>query len=437
VKRVAFCTFGCKLNQYDTEAMRTLLEEEGGWRSVSLTEEADVYVVNTCSVTAKADARARAMIRRLHAERPQARIVAAGCYAQRAPEEIARITGVSLVLGAADRERVAQEIACVAPGEPARLAVSPIEAARGFAEVGISSLTDHSRAFVKIQEGCDAACAFCIIPATRGRPRSRRPQDVLAEVRTLLAAGYAEVVLTGVHLGNYGLDLERRRLLPELVRKILAEPGLARFRLSSLQPETVSDELIDLMAERPEFARHWHIPLQSGSDAVLGRMGRPYASADFVRLLERIAAAIPDCGIGTDVICGFPGESEADFRTTCDVLTALPITYLHAFTFSARPGSAAAGFSDQVPGEIRKERTRELKRLGRSKNRAFRERHLRRTVSVFVENASTEPGKPPGGLTDNYLRVEIDAPSVAGPLTDVHVTDLTRDGLRGLPVRES
>jgi threonylcarbamoyladenosine tRNA methylthiotransferase MtaB len=437
VKRVAFCTFGCKLNQYDTEAMRTLLEENGEWRPVSLEEEADVYVVNTCSVTAKADARARAMIRRLHAERPQARIVAAGCYAQRAPEEIARLDGVSLVLGAADRERVAQEIARLAPGEPPRLAVSPIAAARDFLEVGIRTLTDHSRAFVKIQEGCDAACTFCIIPTTRGRPRSRRPENVLAEIRTLIAAGYAEVVLTGVHLGNYGLDLAGRRLLPELVRRILDEPGLARFRLSSLQPETVSDELIELMVARPEFARHWHIPLQSGSDSVLGRMGRPYTSADYVRRLERIAAVIPECGIGTDVICGFPGESETDFLATRDVLAALPITYLHAFTYSARPGSAAAEFPDQVPGEIRKERTRELKRLGWSKNRAFRERHVGRTVSVFLENARAAPGKPPGGLTDNYVRVEIDTPSLPGPLADVRVTALTRDGLRALPAGES
>jgi threonylcarbamoyladenosine tRNA methylthiotransferase MtaB len=431
LKRVAYCTFGCRLNQYDTETIRTLLEDVGEWRTVPFNEEADVYVVNTCSVTAKADARARNMIRRIHGERPGARIVATGCYAQRAPEDLAALPGVSLVLGAADRERVTDEMADLRPGR-VRMAVSPIAEATRFHEVPITEMMDRSRAFVKVQEGCNESCSFCIIPQTRGRSRSRRPESVLDQVRQLVDAGYAEIVITGVHVGDYGLDLtEGRRLLPELARRILRMPGLARLRVSSIEPSTVTDELIDLMAGEEKFARHFHIPFQSGSDEILRSMNRRYAAGEFAELIGRIAERVPGCGIGTDVICGFPGETDDHFRQTFDHLETLPITYIHPFTYSVRPGSQAETMGDHVPGDVKKRRTRALKKLSRDKSLAFRRRLVGRDVTVFAEEMRVSGEPHLGGLTDNYVRVDLGPGSAEENLLRARVTGVTDDGVVG------
>jgi threonylcarbamoyladenosine tRNA methylthiotransferase MtaB len=428
---VAFCTFGCRLNQYDTESMRTLLEDEGDWRTVAWNEEADVYVVNTCSVTAKADARARNMIRRIHGERPEARIVATGCYAQRAPEDIAELPGVSLVLGAADRERTVNEFEQIVPGE-IRMSVSPISEATTFHEVPITEMMDRSRAYVKVQEGCNETCSFCIIPQTRGRSRSRRPEKVLEQVRELVGSGYSEIIVTGVHVGDFGLDLrEGKRLLTDLLVDILALPGLDRLRLSSIEPSTVTPELIDLMASEEKFARHFHIPMQSGSDDVLARMNRRYASASFAELLHGIAERVPDCGIGTDVICGFPGETDRDFQRSFDRLVELPITYIHPFTYSVRPGSEAEAFGDQIPGDVRKRRTRALKRLSRDKNLAFRRTFVGDTMPIFVEEMRVGGAPHLGGLTDNYVRVDLGPGEAERSVVGARITAVTDDGLAG------
>ncbi len=431
MKRVAFCTFGCRLNQYDTEAMRTLLTEEDDWRAVRFDEEADVYVVNTCSVTARADSRARNMIRRIRSEHPGADVVATGCYAQRAPDEIASIDGVSLILGAADREHVVREFARIVPGET-RVSVSPISEATAFHEVPITEMMDRTRAFVKIQEGCEENCTFCIIPSTRGRSRSRRPEKVLQQIRELIDGGYTEIVLTGVHIGRFGQDLvEGRELLGELIAELLDLPGLDRFRLSSIQPDTVSDDLIELCASHPKFARHFHIPLQSGSDDVLRRMKRTYAAGEFADLIRRIADRIPDCGLGTDVICGFPGETDDDFQETFNRIESLPLTYLHPFTFSVRPGSEAEAFGDQVPGDVRKRRTRALKKLSRDKSIAFRERHVGQTMPIVVEESRRDGVPHLGGLTDNYIRVELGPGTADGTVAWANLGELIDDGVTG------
>ena len=327
-RRVAFCTFGCRVNQYDTESLRTLLTAQGRFRTVSARDDADVYVVNTCSVTHRADATARKMVRRIHAEHPNAQIIVTGCYAQRAPHEIAELGGVSLVLGAADRGRILDELKLTVPGET-RFAVSPVEDAKTFLEVPITEMMERSRAFVKVQEGCNESCTFCIVPQTRGLSRSRMPERVLEQVGKLVDAGYAEIVLTGVHVGDYGLDLEggRRRLAP-LVRDILGVPGLARLRLSSIEPASITDEIIELVASEEKFARHFHIPLQSGNDEILARMQRRYTAGQFRNLVTKIARSIPGCGIGSDIICGFPGETDAQFQDTFDCLVNHP-NYLH------------------------------------------------------------------------------------------------------------
>jgi len=257
------------LNAYDTETVRTLLEEQGGWQTVGLREEAELYVVNTCSVTTQADASARKAIRRLSNQHPDARIAVTGCYAQRAPQDIAELPGVSLIVGAADRATIAQQVETLAPGE-IRVAVSPVEDDRTFLDVPITEMMERSRALVKVQEGCDQSCTFCIVPQTRGRSRSRAPERVFSQVQGLIDAGYTEIVLTGVHIGSYGLDLQGNTIrLTDLIKSILELSGLERLRLSSIEPSSIDEELIELMASEPKFARHFHIPFQSGFNDIL------------------------------------------------------------------------------------------------------------------------------------------------------------------------
>ena len=431
-KRVAFCTFGCRLNQYDTEAMRTLLEREGEFRTVGFREEADIYVVNTCSVTARADATARKTIRRLANEHPDAQIVVSGCYAQRASEEIAALPGVSLVLGAANRGAIAAEVRLSPPGAQ-RIVVAPVQEATKFLEVPITEMMDRSRAFVKVQEGCDESCSFCIVPQTRGRSRSRDPERVISQVHELVESGYSEIVLTGVHVGEFGADLGNgQRLLPALIEQILAIPGVLRFRLSSIEPSTITQDVIDLMAAEPRFANHFHIPFQSGSNEVLARMQRRYTVEMFEDIVERINAAVPGFGFGTDVICGFPGESDADFQQTFDCLERWPITYIHPFTYSIRPGSEAERFSDQVDGDVKKRRTRALKRLSSDKTMAFRQNYVGRETEVMIERAKRSGETVIGGLTDTYLRVDLPhAPRDADGLRVVKVTGVSEQALVG------
>ena len=405
---------------------------------MGLREEAELYVVNTCSVTARADASARKAIRRLHAEHPQARILVTGCYAQRAPQEIEQLPGVSLILGAADRADVVRELESVRAGE-LRRAVSPIGDAVKFLDVSITEMMEHSRAYVKVQEGCNEACTFCIVPQTRGRSRSREPERVLAQVQELVGAGYAEVVITGVHVGDYGLDLTPgRRQLTELLRRILDVSGVQRLRLSSIEPASVSPELVDLVASEPRFARHFHIPFQSGSNRVLERMRRRYRVEQFVELIESISQRIPRCGIGADVICGFPGETDEDFQCTFDRLVELPITYVHPFTYSVRPGSQAESFRDQIPGDVKKRRTRSLKRLSRDKTRAFQEQHVGEVMPVLLESESRPGAGVAGasnlgfaGWTDNYLRVETGAGKTPAGIEPVRITALGENHLVG------
>ncbi len=438
MKTVAFRTFGCRLNQYDTETVRTLLENEGGWHSVPAAKNAQVFVVNTCSVTAQADASARKAIRRIHREHPRSHIVVTGCYAQRAPEELAELPGVSLVVGAADRARVAAKLnEIVASPEPleVQIAVSPVSEAKTFLDVPISEMMEHSRAYVKVQEGCNQACSFCIVPQTRGRSRSRSRESVLAQVRKLIAAGYVEIVLTGVHIGDYGLDLEAgQRLLADIIAQILDMPGLQRFRLSSIEPASISDELVELMVAHKRFARHFHIPFQSGSNPVLERMRRGYRVEEFRARVEGIAERVPDCGIGCDVICGFPGESDEDFQRTFDCLEQLPVTYLHPFSFSPRPGSEAEAFADPVPGPVKKRRVAALKRLMHDKNRRFRERHLDCVLPVLLENNRRRATALLSGWSDNYLKVELGPGSAESRVADVRITGLTAEGLSGVLV---
>jgi threonylcarbamoyladenosine tRNA methylthiotransferase MtaB len=429
MRNVSFTTFGCRLNQYDTETVRTLLERDGRWRTVAQEQEADVVVVNTCSVTARADATARKAIRRIHKRNPRARIVVTGCYAQRAPEDLAVLPGVALVVGAADRGHVASKLQALRPGE-VEVAVSPIGEARTFLDVPITEMMEHSRAYVKVQEGCNERCSFCIVPQTRGRSRSRAHESVLAQARDLVRAGYVELVVTGVHVGDYGLDLEGgRRRLEELLAALLRLPGLERLRLSSIEPASITPGILELMASEERFARHFHIPFQSASDAVLERMRRRYRADRFEELVQDIAERIPDCGIGCDVICGFPGETDADFQRTFDALATLPLSYVHAFAYSVRPGSEAEAFGDHVAADVKRRRVQALKRLMRERQRAFRARHVGRVMPVLLETTRRGGELRLGGWTDNYLRVDLGPGSARAAVRSVRITGLSDEGL--------
>ncbi len=433
MKRVTFHTLGCKLNQADTETMRALLERTGNWISVAEDEEADLVIVNTCTVTGQADARSRQAIRRLTLAHPRAVLAASGCYVQRAPEEIAALPGVRLLLGAADRSRVA-ELAEHALAGAVRHTIAPIEEARTFVDVPFEAPRDQTRAFVDVQEGCDEGCTFCIVPKTRGTSRSRPFASVVRHVEALASRGVREVVLTGVHLGDYGLDLASRRLLVDLLQALVEVPGLARLRLSSIEPASVTPPLVDLLARDRRLARHVHLPLQSGSDAVLKSMGRRYSAQAFADLVREIAARVPSCGIGTDVIAGFPGERDAEFQGTFDLLTDLPITYLHAFSYSIRPGSGAEHRGDPVPGDVKKRRTGALRALSEAKSRSFREHLVGETVIVLLENVRRDGVPWIAGHTDHYVRVEIGPGERDRPLVLARIEGLTPSGCRGVLV---
>jgi threonylcarbamoyladenosine tRNA methylthiotransferase MtaB len=408
---VAFATLGCKLNQYDTTEVQALLEA-GGFRTVPCETPAQVYVINTCTVTARADYSDRQAIRRAVARNPEAVVVVTGCYAQTNPEAVAAIPGVDLVLGTQDRYALPALLDQARKRARPLVQVSDVFGARGLPAIPVRRFTPgYTRAFVKVQDGCQHRCSFCIVPFARGGSRSQAVAVVVEQVEGLVGAGYAEVVLTGVDLGHYGWDLTPRTTLAALVRRLLEVPGLARIRLSSVLPAYFTDELVDLIVGDRRICRHLHVPLQSGSDRVLRAMRRPYTARMYRTLIERLAGAIPDLGLGADIITGFPGEADADFEATEALASALPFTYLHVFSYSDRRGTEAASRpAGRVPPETIRQRTTRLRQLGAAKQLAFRRAQVGRELPVLVlEHRERETGRLVG-LTDNYVELAFPGP---------------------------
>jgi threonylcarbamoyladenosine tRNA methylthiotransferase MtaB len=408
---VAFATLGCKLNQYDTMEVQALLEA-GGFRTVPFETPAQVYVINTCTVTARADYSDRQAIRRAVARNPEAVVVVTGCYAQTNPEAVAAIPGVDLVLGTQDKYALPELLDQARKRARPLVRVSDVFAARALPAIPVRRFTPgYTRAFVKVQDGCQHRCSFCIVPFARGGSRSQAVEVVVEQIEELVGAGYAEVVLTGVDLGHYGWDISPRTTLAALVRRLLDVRGLARLRLSSVLPAYFTDELIELVVGDRRVCRHLHVPLQSGSDRVLRAMRRPYTARMYRALIERLAGAIPDLGLGADVITGFPGETDADFEATEALVEALPFTYLHVFSYSDRRGTEAARrTAPRVPPETIRQRTARLRRLGGAKQSGFRRAQLGRELPVLVlEQRERETGRLVG-LTDNYLELAFAGP---------------------------
>ncbi len=430
-RRVALTTLGCKLNQYDTEVIREQFLR-AGYTVTPFDALADVYVVNTCTVTSKSDRDSRRLARRARRINPAAIVVVTGCYAQTDASAVGAVDGVDLVIGNTDKHRVVELVQRAADGDGPHVVVGDIHARRAFADPPIAGFADHTRAFVKIQDGCDGHCAYCIVPRARGPSRSRPPGDVLRQVRRLAQAGHREVILVGVHLGRYGRDLHEPVSLADLVQRITALEDLARVRLSSIEPGEVDDALIDLARGNDKVCPHFHIPLQSGADTVLRRMNRPYDAALYADLIRRLAARIPHCGLGADVMVGFPGETDEEFQQTRRLVNALPLTYLHVFSYSPRPGTPAADMPGHVQEELKKRRCRDLRAVSQAKHAHFCRQLLGRDLNVIVE-PRREPGSPLRGVAGNYVKVTFTGPDEwVGRLICVRGVAVADHGLRAV-----
>ena len=407
--------FGCRATQADGAAIERQFEEQGLERA-GASEDAEVVVLNTCTVTSAADQDARAAIRRIHRANPDCRIVVTGCYAQRAPEEIAALPGVSKVIGNSHKHQLAEIVnSKFVPLSALRTENSELETRIFISDIFahtellaapvFEAANQRTRPNLKVQDGCDNRCSFCVIPSVRGQSRSLPRSEVIREVNALVSAGYREVVISGINLGRWGRDFHPQQRFEDLVRAILRETGLEKLRVSSVEPMDWSDELIELFAGNPRIARHAHVPMQSGSDAVLRRMHRKYRPWHYREKIEAIRKALPDAAIGADVMTGFPGETDDEFEETRRMIEGLPLTYLHVFTYSPRPGTPAADMRTQVPVSVARERNRILRELSEYKKFAFMQSFVGKSLEAITLHAGGETCTD--ALTGNYLKLRL------------------------------
>jgi threonylcarbamoyladenosine tRNA methylthiotransferase MtaB len=453
--------FGCRATQADAAAIESQLRS-CGFRAAPIAADADVVVVNTCTVTASADADARRAIRAIHRANPAARIIATGCYAQRAPEDLAELPGVTFVVGNSHKPEIPRLAgiggavsAEISPSPAGLISVASLHASGAslaprtatilvgdvFAQTDVlvapveGGEAQHTRPILKIQDGCNHRCAFCVIPSVRGNGRSLAPTRVIQELNSLVERGYREIVLSGIHLGSYGRDLVPRANLIDLLRRILDETRLERVRLSSIEPMDVTEDLVALVASTDRIAQHFHVPLQSASNRILAAMHRWYRAEHYARRLEWIAAWLPDAAIGADVIAGFPGESESNHRATMDFVRAQPFTYLHVFSFSPRPATPAAALPGQIAPQVILERARELRALAAEKKSRFLARQVGRTLSVLTLRPSprdSASGATPA-ISTNNIEIELPGAWPANRMMDVRAVGVTRAGLQCEP----
>ncbi len=417
-RSVAFHTLGCKLNYSETSTISRMLENEG-FEKKDFTEKADVYVINTCSVTDNADKECRQLVRRIQRKAPESLVVITGCYAQLKPKEISEIPGVDLVLGAAEKFNIAHHLKELTKGDSAKICSCDIEEVSGFHSS--FSLNDRTRTFLKVQDGCNYNCSFCTIPMARGKSRSDSINNVLKNVEELAASGVKEIVLTGVNLGDFsppkGGDINtnsenEKENFYSLVKALENAEGIERYRISSIEPNLLTNEIIEFVADSKKFMPHFHIPLQSGSNKILGLMRRRYKRELYAERVSLIKTLMPHCAIGVDVIVGFPGETEEDFKETFDFLHSLDISYLHVFTYSERTNTIALDIEPVVPMNIRHDRNKMLRNLSYMKMQYFTEQHHGQTRKILFEgrnkNARLNDSFGQGmieGYSDNYIKV--------------------------------
>ena len=423
--------FGCRASQSEGASIHQELLESAATESASVFD-ANVVIVNSCTVTEEADREVRQLIRRVASRNPKAQIIVTGCYAQRAPEELAQLPGVRYVVGNSHKSMV---------GEMALRTFNEDFSSHGRAETLCSSIFlekelkpalhlgsgGRTRAVVKVQDGCNANCSFCIIPSVRGRSRSMGADAVIAEVRDLVSRGYKEVVFSGIHLGSYGRDLPAKTNLYDLLCRVLEIAGLERLRLSSIEPLEVVPEIINLFADHPRMAHHFHIPLQSGSNRVLRAMYRPYTRDYYSTLVSRVRVRVPDAAIGADVMVGFPGETDEDFMDTYRLIEESPLTYLHIFPFSSRPGTVAADLSNPIPDHVARFRAKALRNLIDQKNEVFRRELMGRELDVLTLDDGS-------AISNNFVRVSLPSGYAVNEWTRVVVTGLEPNGVHAAGV---
>ncbi len=424
---VAIVTLGCKTNQFESAAISEQLQK-AGYRQIDFEAGAELVIVNTCTVTAATDSQSRNLIRRARRMNQQARVVVTGCYAQVDPESLANLPGVALVVGNEEKKDFLARLTNL--DQAAQVQVSDIRQVKEVEALPLSSFEQRSRAFVQIQNGCDAFCSYCIIPYARGRSRSVALPEVVKQVENLSAAGYPEVVLTGIHIGNYGQDLQPQLDLLGLLKGIENSKFSGRLRLGSIEPTELPDDLLNYVAAADWICPHYHIPLQSGQDEILKAMNRHYTTAEFQRLLESICNRQPEAAIGLDIITGFPGETEEQFAQTCDYLRQLPFSHLHVFPYSRRPGTPAAEMKNQLPGNIIKERAAQLRQIGAEKLSAYSEQFIGQTLEVVIEGGEQDGLRK--GLAQNYLPVWVAGENLnQGDCLNLRISGQWKDGLKG------
>ncbi len=423
--KVFFQTLGCKVNQYESEAMAELFAAAGYPLAADISE-ASIVVVNTCTVTAVSSQKSRQMIRRAAGANPNAVLAVVGCYAQSEPEVVAAIDGVDVIIGTKDRTRIVELVEAALQRRERIMQVGNVEEIGAFEE--LPHAPHRTRAFLKIEDGCNNFCAYCIIPYVRGRVRSRPLESIRTESLALAAAGYKELVLTGIHIGAYGRDLKNVTLV-DAIKTVLDAANPLRLRLGSLESAELTDELIDLLKGDGRICNHVHLPLQAGSDAILKAMRRPYTTKNFSELTARLIREVPDVSIGTDLIVGFPSETEAHFAETLTFIKSQPFSKIHVFPYSARAGTLAATLPNQIPPQIKKLRAGLALEVAQAKAQLFSERLIGKTVEIIAETAA---GGLVDGLTKNYVRVCVPDKNIRlGAVVKVKVEKIFKDGVFG------
>lgn len=429
--KAAFYNLGCKVNQYETEAISKLFESRG-YEIVDEINCADVVVINTCAVTSLSSQKSRQIIRRSIRANPNAIMCVMGCYAQNSPQEISQIDGVDVLIGTSERMKIVELVEQILKNRDEKIfRVGNVDKISAFEE--LPHTPQRTRAFLKIEDGCNNFCAYCIIPYLRGRVRSRSLENIRAECLQLAAAGYREIVLTGIHIGAYGQDFKEKITLVDAIKTILNAANPYRLRLGSIESAEMSDELIDLIKSDERICNHVHLPLQSGSDEILKLMRRPYTTKNFAALTEKLLREIPNISIGTDLIVGFPNETDKNFDETLNFIKSQPFSKIHVFPFSAREGTLAATMQNQIPAQVKKFRASQALEISAAKEKIFAENLIGKTVEIIAE---TETENLIDGLTKNYVRVYLPADEKikSGDVVKVKIEKIFRNGVFGVAI---
>ncbi|NLM58484.1 MAG: tRNA (N(6)-L-threonylcarbamoyladenosine(37)-C(2))-methylthiotransferase MtaB [Clostridium sp.] len=436
MKRVAFCTLGCKVNQYETEALSGIFRK-AGYNVVDFEEEAEVYVINTCTVTNLSDRKSRQMIRKAKKNNKNSVVIVVGCYAQTAPEEVSKIEGVNMVIGTKDKGKIIEYIKEMETGGDKLNFVEDVMKVREFEELGVDVYRERTRAFIKIQEGCNQFCSYCIIPYARGPVRSREEKNILNEITSLARKGYKEVVLTGIHIASYGKDIKTTSLI-DIVKKVHEIEGIERIRLGSIEPTLINEEFIESIKSLKKVCPQYHLSLQSGCDRTLKRMNRKYTTQDYRKSVALLRENIKDVAITTDIMVGFPGETDEEFEETYRFLQEIFFASMHVFKYSPRKGTPAATYPNQVSPEKKEERSNMLINLAFDMKVSYNKGYIGKVLPVLFEQEVKEMEGYVEGLTPNYIRVVCEGNGeLEGKILNVLLKEAVSDYMTGEIIPEN